>query len=90
MRATLYLSIVAFVQLFAVSMAQEKPATAISPGSASTATYITRVTVVDTVTGKEAPEQTVVITGDRISMVVTARASNLRSARTSWTARANT
>jgi hypothetical protein len=69
MRATLYLSLVAFVQLFGVSMAQEKPATAISPGRASTATYITHVAVIDTVTGKEAREQTVVITDDRISEV---------------------
>src|SRR5580700_9903740 len=67
MRATLYLSIVAFVQLFAVSMAQEKPATAISPGSASTATYITRVTVVDPENSKEIQDRTVIISGDRIS-----------------------
>ena len=48
MRTKLCLSLVTFAQLFAVSMAQEKPAAAISPSSASTATYITHVTVIDT------------------------------------------
>jgi imidazolonepropionase-like amidohydrolase len=69
MRAKLCLSLVAFVQLCAVSMAQEKPAAAISRGSASTATYITHVTVIDTITGKEIQERTVIISGDRISEV---------------------
>jgi imidazolonepropionase-like amidohydrolase len=50
-------------------MAQEKPAAAISRGSASTATYITHVTVIDTITGKEIQERTVIISGDRISEV---------------------
>ncbi len=69
MRAKLCLSLVAFVQLCPVSMAQEKPAAAISRGSASTATYITHVTVIDTITGKEIQERTVIISGDRISEV---------------------
>jgi imidazolonepropionase-like amidohydrolase len=69
MRTKLCLSLVAFVQLCAVSMAQEKPAAAISRGSASTATYITHVTVIDTITGKEIQERTVIISGDRISEV---------------------
>jgi hypothetical protein len=68
-RGQLCLSLVAFVQLCAVSMAQEKPAAAISQGSASTATYITHVTVIDTITGKEIQERTVIISGDRISEV---------------------
>jgi imidazolonepropionase-like amidohydrolase len=69
MRAKLCLSLVAFVQLFAVSMAQEKPAAAISPGSASTATYITHVTVIDPENSKEIQDRTVIISGDRISEV---------------------
>jgi len=69
MRAKLCLSLVAFVQLCAVSMAQEKPAAAISRGSASTTTYITHVTVIDTITGKEIQERTVIISGDRIREV---------------------
>jgi imidazolonepropionase-like amidohydrolase len=69
MRAKLCLSLVAFLQLFAVSMAQEKPAAAISPGSASTATYITHVTVIDPENSKEIYDRTVIISGDRISEV---------------------
>jgi imidazolonepropionase-like amidohydrolase len=69
MRAALYLSLIAFVQLFAVSMAQEKPAAAISPGSASTATYITYVTVIDPDNSKEIRDRTVIISRDRISEV---------------------
>jgi imidazolonepropionase-like amidohydrolase len=66
MRAKLSLSLVVFVQLFAVSMAQEKPAAAISPGSASTAMYITHVTVIDPKNSKEIQDRTVIISGDRI------------------------
>jgi hypothetical protein len=69
MRAKLCLPLVAFVQLFAVSMAQEKPAAAISPGSASTATYITHVMVIDPENSKEIQDRTVIISGDRISEV---------------------
>ncbi len=69
MRAKLCLSLVTFVQLFAVSMAQEKPAAAISPGSASTATYITDVTVIDPENSKEIQDRTVIICDDRISEV---------------------
>ena len=49
MRAKLCLSLVAFVHLCAVSMAQEKPAAVTSPIGA---TYITHVTVIDTEGGK--------------------------------------
>ena len=69
MRAKFCLSLVALLQTFSVSMAQEKPAVAILPDSVSTATYITHVTVVDTETGKEIYDRTVVISGGRISEV---------------------
>jgi len=69
MRARLCLSLVAFVQLCAVSMAQEKPAAAILPDSANTATYITHVTVIDPENSKEIQDRTVIISGDRISEV---------------------
>jgi hypothetical protein len=66
MRAKLCLSLVAFAQLFAVSLTQEKPAAVIPPSSA---TYITHVAVIDTETGKEIQNRTVIISGDRISEV---------------------
>jgi imidazolonepropionase-like amidohydrolase len=69
MRAKFCLSLVALLQVFAVSMAQEKPAAAISPDSASTATYITHVTVIDPEKSKEIQDRTVIISGDRISEV---------------------
>jgi hypothetical protein len=69
MRTKLCLSLVAFVQMCAVSMAQEKPATITSSSSAGSATYITHVTVIDTEAGKEMQDRTVVILGDRISEV---------------------
>ena len=69
MRAKLCLSLVAFVQMCAVSMAQEKPAAVISPSSANSATYITHVTVIDTENGKEVQDRSVIISGDRISEV---------------------
>jgi hypothetical protein len=69
MRAKVCLSLFAFAHLCVVSMAQEKPPTVISPSSASSATYITHVTVIDTETGKELQDRTVIISGDRISEV---------------------
>ena len=53
MRAKLCLSLFAFAQLCAVSMAQEQPAAVISQSIVGSATYITHVTVIDTETGKE-------------------------------------
>lgn len=47
-------------------MAQENPATVISPSST---TYITHVTVIGTEAGKEMQDRTVIIQGDRISEV---------------------
>src|SRR5580704_16481234 len=69
MRTKLCVSLVAFVELCAVSLAQEKPATVISPNSTSGATYITHVTVIDTENGKKIQDRTVIISGDRISEV---------------------
>src|SRR5580692_10929330 len=69
MRTKLCVSLVAFVELCAVSLAQEKPATVISPSSTSGATYITHVTVIDTENGKKIQDRTVIISGDRISEV---------------------
>ena len=66
MRTKLCLSLVAFVQMCAVSMAQENPATVISPSST---TYITHVTVIGTEAGKEMRDRTVILLGDRISEV---------------------
>jgi len=66
MRTKFCLSLVAFVQLCGVSMAQEKPSTVISPSSASSKTYITHVTVIDTENGKKIQNRTVIVSGDRI------------------------
>jgi imidazolonepropionase-like amidohydrolase len=50
-----------------IALAQERPKSAnTKPGSPI---YITHVTVIDTETGKEAPDRTVIISGDRISEV---------------------
>jgi len=68
MRTKLCLWLVAFGQLCAVAMAQVQPAAVISPSSGS-AIYITHVTVIDTKTGNESQDRTVVISGERISEV---------------------
>ena len=60
MRAELSLFLVAFGQLCAVATAQNRPSTAI---------YITHVTVIDTETGNEAQDRTVVISSGKISEV---------------------
>jgi hypothetical protein len=69
MRARLFLSFVALGHLCAVAIAQDQPTAVISPSSVGSATYITHVTVVDTKTGKEIQDRTVIISGDRISQV---------------------
>jgi len=69
MRAYLAVLTVTFAHVCAVAMAQEKPAAVISPDSIDSAVYITHVTVIDTETGKEAKDRTVIISGDRISDV---------------------
>ncbi len=69
MRARLCLSLVGFSHLCAAAAAQERPNTVPPPNVASSQIYITHVTVIDTVTGKEAKDRTVVISGERISEV---------------------
>jgi hypothetical protein len=69
MRANLCLLLFAFAHLCAVAMAQEQPAAVIARSLVGSATYITHVTVIDTETGKEIPDRTVMISGDRISEV---------------------
>src|SRR5579863_3216649 len=64
------LALFAFGPLCVVAMAQEQPVAVISPSSTGNATYITHVTVIDTKTGNEAQDRTVVISGDRISEVI--------------------
>jgi hypothetical protein len=69
MRAKLCLSLFAFAHLCAIAVAQEQPAAVTSPSSVGSETYITHVTVIDTITGKEVQDRTVIISGDRISEV---------------------
>ena len=69
MRTKLFLSLFAFAHLCAVAMAQEQPAAIILQSIVGSTTYITHVTVIDTETGKEIQERTVIISGDRISEV---------------------
>ena len=61
MKTKLCVSLAAFVQLYAVSKAQEKPAAVFSSNGAGNATYITHVTVIDTENGKEIQDRTVII-----------------------------
>jgi hypothetical protein len=77
MRAKLCLLLVAFGQVCAVAMAQVQPAAVTSPSSVGGAIYITHVTVIDTETGKEAQDRTVVISGERISEVRDGKAVKL-------------
>jgi hypothetical protein len=68
-RASLCLLLVTLGRLCAVATAQEQPAALPSPRTASGATYITHVTVIDTNGGKTIQDRTVIISGDRISDV---------------------
>ena len=69
MRATIVLMLLAFGPLCSQARAQERP-TPVSPlNVASSQIYITHVTVIDTETGKEAKDRTVIISGERISEV---------------------
>jgi hypothetical protein len=61
--------LVAFARLGAAAMAQDRPTAVISPSSVSSETYIAHVTVIDTKTGKEIRDETVIISGNRISAV---------------------
>ena len=51
------------------TLAQDKSENAAPTNSVAGATYITHVTVIDTITGKELRDETVLISGDRISAV---------------------
>jgi imidazolonepropionase-like amidohydrolase len=73
MRARLCLSLFAVAHLYAVAMAQEQPTAATSQSIVGGATYITHVTVIDTETGKEIQDRTVIISGDRISEVTNSK-----------------
>jgi hypothetical protein len=69
MRAKLCLPLFAFAHLCAVAVAQEQTAAVISQSIVGSATYITHVTVIDTETGREIQDRTVIISSDRISEV---------------------
>jgi imidazolonepropionase-like amidohydrolase len=69
MRTEVSFLLIALGQLCAVVMAQEQPAAVISRSSTERPIYVTHVTVIDTETGKESQDRTVVISGDRISEV---------------------
>lgn len=86
MRAKLCLSLIAFGLLCAVAMAQEQPSAVISRSSAGSAAYITHVTVIDTGFGKEVPDRTVIISGDRISEVRDSKGTCMRFLRSGWIA----
>jgi hypothetical protein len=69
MSAKIALMLLALGPLCSLGRAKERP-TSISPlNVASSQIYITHVTVIDTETGKEAKDHTVVISGERISEV---------------------
>jgi len=69
-KAALFLLVVAFGQLCAVATAQDHLSVATTPSNLDNSPiYITHVTVIDTETGREAQDRTVVISGDRISEV---------------------
>src|SRR6516225_3269811 len=71
-------SLFPFVFLCAsATLAQDKSPNASATNSVAGATYITHVTVIDTQTGKESQDRTVVISGDRISEVRDSEAANL-------------
>jgi imidazolonepropionase-like amidohydrolase len=68
-RTKIVLMLLAFGPLCSQARAQERP-TPVSPlNVASSQIYITHVTVIDTETGKEAKDRTVIISGERISEV---------------------
>jgi len=56
-----------------------KPAPVTSPSSVDSAVSVTHVTVIDTETGKEARDRTVIISGEKISGVRDRRKSRLTS-----------
>jgi hypothetical protein len=59
-------TVLAFLQLFALALAQDRSTHSAAPNIASTSIYITHVTVIDTKSGKEERNRTVIISGNRI------------------------
>jgi hypothetical protein len=58
--------LLAFGQLCALVMALDRSSTSAAPNSTSRPVYITHVTVIDTKSGKENRDRTVIISGNRI------------------------
>ena len=69
--------LVAFGQVCTAASAQEPPAPVSSSNVSTSQTYLTHVTVIDTETGKEAKDRTVVISGERISEVRDSKSAKL-------------
>ena len=69
MRASLAAFPVTIGLLCSILASRQPSSTSASAGTATRLVYITHVTVIDTETGKEARDRTVVISGDRISEV---------------------
>lgn len=59
-------TVLAFLQLFAVALTQDRSTNSAAPNIASTSIYITHVTVIDTQSGREDRDRTVIIAGNRI------------------------
>ena len=59
-------TVVAFLQLFALALAQDRSTNSAALNIANTSIYITHVTVIDTKSGKEDRDRTVIISGNRI------------------------
>ncbi|HWY57671.1 MAG TPA: amidohydrolase family protein [Terriglobales bacterium] len=74
MLCCLLLALVAFTSTIA---AQNSPSVTTRPPTATV--YLTHVTLIDTVAGRELPDRTVVISGDRISEVKAAKGTKLPS-----------
>lgn len=72
MRSTHFPLLLVLATCVSIALAQDQSTTA-APSMPSNPIYITHVTVVDTETGKEVQDQTVIIAGDRISDIRAAR-----------------
>jgi imidazolonepropionase-like amidohydrolase len=59
-------TVLAFLQLFALALTQDRSTNSAAPNIASTSIYITHVTVIDTKSGKEERNRSVIISGNRI------------------------
>lgn len=76
MRASLSLFLITSGLLCGALSAQRPSSNSASSGTANEAVYITHVTVIDTESGKESPDQTVLISGKRISEVKASKSVN--------------